>query len=169
MLKTPQFQPPQGHAAIILSVVNALDRPLPVPNPTLPEGFQVIRGFSGGMMIWGRNSPEFYMEYPWLGDLNAYGVCDSPQQFIAKYTAQLSEDQRTFFVTFTHIAKEPENKEVGGGWRWHKWGPYIGEGTPEQEYLDDEDGFADGVYVYHIYQIDGPEVDPLKHKGLTCG
>jgi hypothetical protein len=55
---------------------------------------------------------------------------------------------------FTHVPKEPENAGRGGGWRWHKWGPYIGKGEPTTEYLDDEDGFADGVYVYHFYVVD---------------
>jgi hypothetical protein len=59
-------------------------------------------------------------------------------------------------VAFTHVAKDPENAGNGGGWRWHKWGEYIGTGQPTTEYLDDEEKFNDGIYTYHIEQIDGP-------------
>lgn len=86
----------------------------------------------------------------------AYGVCDSPEQFISLFRDTLEADERTFVVSFAHIKKKPENAGKGGGWRWHKWGPYIGSGKPEYEYLDDEDGFDDGVCVYHVYQVAGP-------------
>lgn len=38
-----------------------------------------------------------------------------------------------------------------GGWRWHKWGSYIGTYESKHEYLYDED--IDMIYVYHIYEI----------------
>mgnify|MGYP000984510367 FL=1 len=53
------------------------------------------------------------------------------------------------------MPKNPDNKGKGGGWRWHKWGEYLGNGTPTCEHLDDEDEFNDGVYVYHMYIVDG--------------
>lgn len=155
MLKTPLSLRSTSNNPILAIVAGNRG----VEDKPLEDGFMQITHFSGDMLIWGRNAPEMYMGWPELGDdLNAYGVCDSPKQFIDKFKDRLAADeQRTFFVTFTHVAKEPENKGCGGGWRWHKWGPYIGAGDPQHEYLDDEEGFADGVYVYHVYQIDGPE------------
>lgn len=96
------------------------------------------------------NYPEFEDE-----DLHSYGVCDSPNQFLRKFRKVLDEDARAFCVSFTHIQKNPENAGQGGGWRWHKWGPYVGKGKPTTEYLDDEKEFERGVYVFHILQIGG--------------
>ena len=84
---------------------------------------------------------------------SCYGVCDSPEQFIDRFKAALEQDPRTFVVSFAHIPKNPDNEGMGGGWRWHKWGPYIGDGKPQCEYLDDEEGFSDGVYIYHVFQL----------------
>lgn len=81
------------------------------------------------------------------------GVCDSIDQFDAKYGEALRADELLdWCVFFTHVAKDPSNAGKGGGWRWHKWGQYVGEGEPKQEYLDDEDGFDDGVYTFHVYR-----------------
>lgn len=82
----------------------------------------------------------------------AYGVCDTPEQLVEKYPG-LVRAPGHHIVAFTHVAKNPDNANLGGGWRWHKWGPYIGEGEPTMEYLDDEPGFDDGVFVYHIYEL----------------
>lgn len=101
--------------------------------------------------------PEFGPEFHELSvGFACYGVCDTPQQFIHRYRNLLEKDERTFVVSFGHIAKDPSNAGEGGGWRWHKWGGYIGDGCPQCEYLDDEEGFDDGVYVYHVYQVAGP-------------
>jgi hypothetical protein len=101
-----------------------------------------------------------YPDLPLVNDdyLNCYGVCDTPQQFLELARDVLNKDPREFVISFCHIAKDPGNKNRGGGWRWHKWGPYIGTGMPQCEYLDDEDGFDDGVYVYHVHQVGGPEM-----------
>lgn len=83
-----------------------------------------------------------------------YGICDSPKQFAEDCGSLIDADPRPLVVVMTCIAKadEPERE----GWRWHKWGPYIGRGEPTTEYLYDEPEF-DEVYVYHIYLVK-PEV-----------
>jgi len=40
-----------------------------------------------------------------------------------------------------------------GGWRWHKWGEYIGTQNPQMEYIHDEPEI-EKVYVYHIYELE---------------
>lgn len=128
----------------------------------LRPGVWIIRHFNLDISIWGMNAPKYYMGYPYLGniddELNCYGVCDTPEQFLTRYADKLHADPRSFMMSFTHAEKAPENRGLGGGWRWHKWGPYIGNGKPKYEYLDDEDEFQGGVYVYHVYQWDGPEL-----------
>lgn len=78
-----------------------------------------------------------------------YGVCDYPTQVIERWP-QLATDERPFILLFSEIdrAKQPPD----GGWRWHKWGRYIGTREPQCEYLYDEPEI-DLVYVFHILQV----------------
>jgi hypothetical protein len=102
-----------------------------------------------------REPDEWYPDdAPAHGDFSGIGVCDTPGQILnGPIGDRLRADQREFCISFVHIHKgEPPGR---GGWRWHKWGPYIGTGKPEYEYLDDEKDFKDGVYTYHIYQVGG--------------
>ena len=80
--------------------------------------------------------------------LHCYGVCDSPDQFIERYEKLLEEDPRRLFVTFFKVEKRRQPKR--GGWRWHKWGPYIGDKDPQHEYIRDEDDTIKVVYCYQI-------------------
>lgn len=82
--------------------------------------------------------------------LNDYGVCDSPEQFMVRFGEKLHASPRKFCVSFTEIRKE--NQDPDGGWRWHKWGPYVGDQTPTCEYLYDEPDI-EAVFVYHIYEL----------------
>ena len=45
-----------------------------------------------------------------------------------------------------------EDQPESGGWRWHKWGEYIGKFDSKCEYLYDEDGI-DFVYAFSILEI----------------
>lgn len=91
-----------------------------------------------------------------------YGVCDNVEQVLEKYKDVLEGDEHQYFVWFTPMFQEKENAGKGGGWRWHKWGPYIGELERRCEYLDDEefgDNWCGYVLCYHIYRIDYTEND----------
>ena len=87
-----------------------------------------------------------YGANPWV--LPPYGVCDSPDQFIDRYEKGLEEDPRRLFVTFYRVAKANEPPKYG--WRWRKWGPYIGDKTPQHEYLAEEDESFVSIYCYHV-------------------
>jgi len=119
--------------------------------------------------------PKYDYTYPEFGDeyhsrikscgfFGSFGVCDSPEQFIFLVGSLLENDQRRFVVSFTHISKYDQPPK--GGWRWHKWGTYIGDGTPTCEYLYDESGFENGVYAYHVIQIGGPLIVSDRTKRL---
>lgn len=83
-----------------------------------------------------------------------YGVCDYEnfiEQISEYYKNYLSESNpRKFFVTVELISKESQPKS--GGWRWHKWGPYIGTKEPRCEYLYDEPEI-DKVVIFELYEI----------------
>lgn len=92
---------------------------------------------------------------------NAYGVCDSAEQLLEHFP-ELEAPGRSFVVTLTEVCRADQPAE--GGWRWHKWGPYIGKHDPQHEYLHDEQGI-DAVLVYHIYEYidyDVLDVEQLK-------
>ncbi len=84
------------------------------------------------------------------GEYSSHGVCDSPAQFLKHGIGRfITKSKREFCVSFTHIEKKADPE---GGWRWHKWGPYIGKGKPTTEYIYDEAEFDDGVYVYAVFE-----------------
>ena len=91
---------------------------------------------------------ESWDEYPAPDPYNAYGVCDSPQQFIERVGALLHASPNQYVAFLTRVEKADQSPK--GGWRWHKWGPYIGDHKPRHEYLYDEKGI-DEVYVYHFW------------------
>lgn len=124
----------------------------------LAEGIYQITHFNGNMEF-GIN--DFDAQYPNLGEHGCYGVCDSLENLLSVYAEVLNHPVRKFLVTLTKVKREPENKGQGGGWRWHKWGPYIGAHEIQCEYLDDEEGI-DHVFCFHVYEIDpAPKLVPL--------
>ena len=78
-----------------------------------------------------------------------YGVCDYPEQVAEKWPI-LALDPRRFVITAREIRKEFEPEH--DGWRWHKWGEYIGSQNSVAEYLADEP-YIDSIFVYHIYEL----------------
>lgn len=80
--------------------------------------------------------------------LNPYGICDDHQQILVQ-CPELQDPERQFVVTLTEVRKDQQPD--WGGWRWHKWGPYIGTHDIQHEYLYDEQGI-ERVFVYHIYE-----------------
>ena len=83
--------------------------------------------------------------------LSPYGVCDTIEQVKEKYKNWLNDTVLKFCISFTKVIKS-EQPSIGG-WRWHKWGKYIGNKNPEFEYLYDENDDIQEVYCYHIYQL----------------
>lgn len=84
-----------------------------------------------------------------------YGVADSVDQIKEYFKEEIEDPNRKFFITMTPVFQDKENKGKFGGWRWHKWGEYIGELNPQCEYLDDEDFGDDFEYVicFHLYEV----------------
>lgn len=77
-----------------------------------------------------------------------YGVCDDFEQAI-EY-CKLRERPEKYFIAFTEVRKDEQSSE--GGWRWHKWGEYIGKHEPQFEYLYDEPDI-EKVYVFEVFEI----------------
>lgn len=98
---------------------------------------------------FGDTLADTWNDYPELGEFGPYGVCDSPEQFMEKMGAILANSQRRFVVSFVHLHKSDQSPK--GGWRWHKWGEYIGNQSPRCEYLYDEPEISE-VWTFHVYE-----------------
>lgn len=86
--------------------------------------------------------------------LEQYGVADNIEQIKAYYKDWIEKSD--WVITVTPVYQNKQNAGIGGGWRWHKWGEYIGNLDPQCEYLDDEDfgeDFQGYVLCYHIYPV----------------
>ena len=107
-------------------------------NPVLGEPARSDSGeliFSGMMGQWGE-----------------YGVCDTAEQFLAHDLGRwIVASRRKFIVSFSRIIKANQSPE--GGWRWHKWGEYIGTKKPEYEYIYDEGEDIQEVLCFHVYEL----------------
>lgn len=80
------------------------------------------------------------------------GVCDDPDQFMELYGSILGCEDRWYVVGFTPVYRDSQPPE--GGWRWSKWGPYIGRYEPQAEYLYNEPEI-ERVYCFHITEVSG--------------
>jgi len=86
----------------------------------------------------------------WLidtGNHSSYGVCDSVEQFLASDIYKFyNELPYEFVASLVEVKKSDQEND---GWRWHKWGPYIGTYEKQHEYLRDEEGI-ESVFCFHI-------------------
>lgn len=81
-----------------------------------------------------------------------YGVCDHWSQVLVKFP-QLQDSVIPYLVELTEIRKE--DQYAHGGWRWHKWGPYIGAFQRQAkafEYLYDTPDVEE-VFVYEVHEM----------------
>jgi hypothetical protein len=89
------------------------------------------------------------------GEKAQYGVADSVEQLKEYFKEEMEDPHRKYFLSLTPVFQDKSNAGKGGGWRWHKWGDYIGKLDPQFEYLDDEDFGEDFQYVicFHLYEV----------------
>ena len=95
-------------------------------------------------MVFLREMHENHMYF------GSYGVADNIEQVLEKYKSYIEDPNHYFCFTFTEVRKD--NQPEWGGWRWHKWGEYIGTQEPQCEYLYDEP-LIESVLLFHVFQI----------------
>lgn len=83
----------------------------------------------------------------------SYGVCDNPEQVYIRYKF-LEKELEEYCIFLTPIFKEHQPSE--GGWRWEKWGQYIGNKESKADYLYDEPDI-DVVFVFSVNKINRNE------------
>lgn len=84
-----------------------------------------------------------------------YGVADNITQIKKHFKKYINDKNEKYIIAINPIFQHKEHAGEGDGWRWHKWGPYIGKLNPQCEYLDDEEFGDDFQYVlcFDIYKI----------------
>lgn len=81
--------------------------------------------------------------------IECYGIADNIEQVKERFKDQIHSDSPVV-ISVAEISKD--NQPAEGGWRWHKWGEYIGTQNPQYEYIYDEPEI-DSVYVFHIHAV----------------
>ena len=84
-----------------------------------------------------------------------YGVADNVEQ-VLEHNKELVDSPEKYVLTYGRVFQDRANAGKRDGWRWSKWGEYIGSHNPMCEYLDDEDfgpDFQGYVIVYSIYRV----------------
>lgn len=81
---------------------------------------------------------------------SGYGVCDYPEQVLERYP-HYADDDVPRALTFVEVRREHE--PASGGWRYHKWGTYIGKQRPVHEYLY-HDTHIDPVWTFSVHKVD---------------
>lgn len=85
------------------------------------------------------------------GCLQPYGVADDIEQVKEKFAKVIANPDVQICISLMPVFKEAEPEQ--GGWRWHKWGEYIGTQNPQCEYLFNEPEI-DSVLCYHVYVVE---------------
>ncbi len=91
---------------------------------------------------------------PSLGDwekihCSVYGVADNIEQIKERFEPIIYLEEHQFVISFVRLQKKNETER---GWRWHKWGEYIGTQKPQCEYLYNEPEIEE-VLVYHGHYL----------------
>lgn len=94
----------------------------------------------------------------------SHGVSDNASQVLDYYKHLLTVygdymNNHKFVILMTPIFREDQPKS--GGWRWYKWGQYIGDFESKCEYLYDEEGI-DYVWVFKILEVEECEEEETK-------
>ena len=102
--------------------------------------------------------------FPDLDDYKAtYGVADFIGQVVDHFAAEIADKERAYVVGLSWMRKDQQPES--GGWRWHKWGPYIGTAEPQFEYLYDEPEI-EKVLIFSLIELDANQVRHIPLWGL---
>lgn len=82
--------------------------------------------------------------------LDIYGVADSIEQILGRRKFFVETDEE-YVLSVVEIRKSDEPET--GGWRWHKWGEYIGDQEPTCEYIHDEP-IIESVVVFNFVRVE---------------
>ena len=82
--------------------------------------------------------------------ISQYGVADDVEQILERYKQAIDNPDSKIVISITRVCK-PDQPDRGG-WRWHKWGEYIGTQEITTEYLYHEP-IVESVLCFHVYPV----------------
>lgn len=115
------------------------------PNFVLETGEYFEDSTISMMINSGRRLPEY---------VDAYGVADNIEQVFERFDKVINNPNYEVVISAAMMYKGEQPNS--NGWRWHKWGEYIGTQEPKCEYLADEENI-DEVLVFHIFVVGDKE------------
>ncbi len=132
-------------------IVNIINRGGQVVPEKIDQGMYIVGHWNVEEMVVGdevrkRWNEEKYVSPPFP----EFGVVDYPHQLLE--VVDLHTIPEKVFVTFVKIERDQSNANIGGGWRWHKWGDYLGIQNPQCEYIDDEPDI-ECVYTFSVHEL----------------
>lgn len=83
--------------------------------------------------------------------VSEYMVCDNVQQAVEYWKCAIENPVHKYVIALMPVRKKDQSES--DGWRWCKWGKYIGTQNSQCEYLFDEPEI-DVVYCAHIYNVE---------------
>jgi hypothetical protein len=83
------------------------------------------------------------------GYVSDYGVCDNYPQILDKYP-HLEKGEGKYIILLCRVVKSEQ--PWMDGWRWRKWGEYIGTKSPQCEYIAHEKDI-DEIFCYKLFEI----------------
>lgn len=93
-----------------------------------------------------------------------YGVADNIGQ-VLEYLKDYESEIGKCIININPIYKKDQPED--DGWRWHKWGPYIGNFKPQHEYIYDEKDI-ELVLCFEVIHLKDREVSlEEEHKQKT--
>lgn len=150
MLVDPEFACPDPHMAMILAFM--ADGSSVIPE-RISQGIYLASHWNVGNLVRGGVRERWRENISDRLDFDEFGVCDTYEQPVEQFG--LADRPEPFFISFVEILKS--RQPYDGGWRWPKWGEYIGTQKPTREYLHDEPEI-DRVLTFHVYEL--PEREP---------
>lgn len=104
---------------------------------------------TGEIYKWDQRMSDCPWEH-WKYIRTGYGVADNISQVYRKYRKVLNNPDYHVMVLINQVRKC--DQPSSGGWRWHKWGDYIGYQKPQCEYLFNEPKI-DQVILFNIIVV----------------
>ena len=87
----------------------------------------------------------------WENLSSTYGVADNISQIKNKFSKAIESEKDQYVISVTEVRKDEQSEQ--GGWRWHKWGQYIGTQDRQCEYLADEKNI-ESIYCFNIHKVE---------------
>jgi|AGFS01.1.fsa_nt_gi hypothetical protein len=82
--------------------------------------------------------------------IGCYMVCDNVEQALEYWKGAIINPDEQYVIALMPVLKQGQPED--DGWRWEKWGKYIGTQNPQCDYLFDEPEI-NKVYCAHIYHV----------------